>query len=92
MTEEEAKVYLIPTSSWQKQPFSNERLPLLLPNAVWEDDDKKKNEIELGKQSSKFMSTTIDLASLSLLYLGNGDSFKIKKKIFLVRNNVFHWK
>lgn len=88
MTEEEAKVYLIPTSSWQKQPFSNERLPLLLPNAVWEDDNKKKNE----KQSSKFMSTTIDLASLSLLYFGNGDSFKMKKKIFLVRNNVFHWK
>lgn len=41
-TEEEAKVFLIPMNSWQKSPNPNERLPLLLPNAVQGDKNGQK--------------------------------------------------
>lgn len=91
ITEEEAKAYLVPKSSRQIWPIPNETSLLLLLNSVWK--DKNKNKIESCSQSSKFMSTTIDLASWTLLlYLGNKDSFQKKENIFLVHNNVFHLK
>ena len=84
-TEEEAKVFLIPMNSWQKWPNPNERLPLLLPDAVQEDKNKQTNKIESDRQSPNFMSTIIDLASQCLvLYFRTGDSFKAKENIFLV--------
>lgn len=46
---------------------------------MWEDDHKKENEIQSCGQISKFLSTTSDLVSLSVLLFGNWRHIQTKE-------------